>query len=261
VVLASALACDVKWRKPYELCPGADLGGQFGSTVEHALVAADDDQQFIADTAAAGLVAVHRAHSIEGLAVISVIGAADLPAGRIHAAAEEIRALTQGQNSTAARRMSLFDLPLTGYAWTIEEAEEWDEEGKSEYFTTLLPAWRAVGSHDLTTAPGVPALFAALGAYLGAGLQDQAVFDARQSAVAAFSRSGFTASAVTAAVMSLRGSPMPVTRLVRRATLRFNRPYAVVAATRWGDAPGGSWEGMPVFTAWVAEPLDAGADA
>jgi hypothetical protein len=48
--------------------------------------------------------------------------------------------------------------------------------------------------------------------------------------------------------------------LVRTAELRFGHPYAVVAVTV--DSPGrgdpGPWHGLPVFSAWVADPEDAG---
>ena len=39
----------------------------------------------------------------------------------------------------------------------------------------------------------------------------------------------------------------------REAELRFDRPYAVVA-TATGAGP---WAGLPVFSAWVAEPAEA----
>jgi hypothetical protein len=43
---------------------------------------------------------------------------------------------------------------------------------------------------------------------------------------------------------------------VRTAELRFGHPYAVVAvATDWGTR--GPWHGLPVFSAWVAQPQDA----
>ena len=42
----------------------------------------------------------------------------------------------------------------------------------------------------------------------------------------------------------------------RVAELRFGHPYAVVAVT--SDAAGGPWQGVPVFSAWITEPVDAG---
>lgn len=40
---------------------------------------------------------------------------------------------------------------------------------------------------------------------------------------------------------------------VRTARVEFTRPHAVVAATE-GD---GDWDGLPVFSAWVAEAVPA----
>jgi hypothetical protein len=51
--------------------------------------------------------------------------------------------------------------------------------------------------------------------------------------------------------------------LLRTAELRFGHPFAVVAVTAdhdhrsWRDAPRLSpWEGLPVFSAWIAQPED-----
>ena len=44
--------------------------------------------------------------------------------------------------------------------------------------------------------------------------------------------------------------------LIRAAELRFGHPYAVVAVAA-GDGP---WHGLPVFSAWVAQPEDAGPE-
>jgi hypothetical protein len=42
----------------------------------------------------------------------------------------------------------------------------------------------------------------------------------------------------------------------RVAELRFGHPYAAVAVT--SDPSGGSWQGVPVFSAWITEPVNAG---
>ncbi len=43
--------------------------------------------------------------------------------------------------------------------------------------------------------------------------------------------------------------------LVRRVEIRFDRPYAVLARCAMDDGPE-AWRGVPVFSAWVAEPFD-----
>jgi hypothetical protein len=47
------------------------------------------------------------------------------------------------------------------------------------------------------------------------------------------------------------------------AELRFGQPYAVaaVAVDLDGDGQPGRWHGIPVFSAWVADPQDAADDA
>ena len=79
-----------------------------------------------------------------------------------------------------------------------------------------------------------------------------------------FSKTGFTAAAVTAFGLIATGPP-PQTRsgVVRTATLLFGGPHAVVAVAidsprLDGRAePDGQWHGIPVFSAWVTEAVEA----
>ena len=90
---------------------------------------------------------------------------------------------------------------------------------------------------------------------------DPSWYQARQAAVARYSRTGFEAAAITAA---FAGS---VTRqglgLLRTAELRFGHPFAVVAVTAdqdhhpWDAPRRSSWHGLPVFSAWITQPEDA----
>ena len=83
--------------------------------------------------------------------------------------------------------------------------------------------------------------------------------------MARYHRFGFEAAAVTA--MALRASAVAPGRklaVVREATLRFARPYAVVAVARdrsWSTDQqkwtAGPWHGVPVFCAWVDRIVDA----
>ena len=78
---------------------------------------------------------------------------------------------------------------------------------------------------------------------------------------------GFEAGAVTA--LAVAASAVITRPGVRRtAELRFGHPFAVVAVAA-GDAqpqdsdrpvPPSPWHGLPVFSAWVADPEDAAAD-
>jgi hypothetical protein len=121
----------------------------------------------------------------------------------------------------------------------------------------VLPAWSASSDHDLTD----PALgFAAASSAL---LPGRGPWDARQAAMARYSRTGFEAAAVTAVAVAM-AARVPARR--REAELRFGHPYAVVAVTTEPGAGGAGgtgagqrslWHGLPVFCAWVSQPEDA----
>lgn len=269
LVLATAVATDVSWREPFGTAPAADLGGDFGGSITTALVAAAGHDQFLADTAAAGRVAAHVAASTNGLAVVSVIAAPDVAAADAHAAAHEVGALAAGLRSTATRR-SLFDVPLgPGHAWTVTETveERFGGPPRVETHDTLLPAWSATGDHDVLSAAGFPELGATFTRFLRAEYLP-ATFEAKQAAVATYSRAGFKAAAVTAFGMRAgSAAPRPVTVTRRHAAIRFNRRFAAVAVA--SDAivdDGGSrrldpqWAGLPVFSTWITRPDDTPAE-
>jgi hypothetical protein len=228
LVLASALATKVDWEAPFELVPSTELGGPWASRVGEVLRSVRSHRAFIA-SAPVGDVAVHTARSSDGLEVTSVIAASDVPAADVIAVAHA--------GPLAPR--SLFDLPLgDSPLWTITESA-----GRpGQHHTAVLPAWSAESEHPLMRPElGFPAAAAALLELIG-----PVAVDARQKALARYTRTGFEAAAVTGMAFT--------TALVsegrqRQATLRFGHPYAVVAR-----ASGGAWDGVPVFSAWVATP-------
>lgn len=269
LVLASALATRVSWEVPFDLAPAGELGADspWASRLTHVLRAPRDPRhlQFIATTGRAGEVAVHVARARGGLLVASVIAAADVPAADVLAAGQQI-AVAEATGGQLERR-SLFDLPLgDGPAWTIAEQPEATNApaGRDERYSTLLPAWSARSEHDLTCAAdiGFPTAAGVLAELIGPGL-----FQARQVAVARYSRVGFEAAAVTALAVAI-AYRVPRQGWRREATLRFAHPYAVVAVTtdeRGGPAASsalrGAWHGVPVFSAWVVDPDDVNAAA
>jgi len=259
LVLASALATDVSWQVPFTTVAGASLGTAWAERVTTALRAPAAHECLITSTPEAGDVAVHVAQSAddEPLAVVSVIAAPDVPAPTVLHTAHRIA--TEHADRPTTRR-SLFDLPLgAGHAWTITEepARTLARSGREEWCTATLPAWEARSTHDLMRDPrtGFADAAAALLPLLPPQ-PDGVEVEAVQSAMAAYSRTGFRAAAVTALGMRAMGLPPEPRPGVRRtADLRFGRPYAVVAVVDGGRGP---WHGVPVFSAWVAEPSDAG---
>lgn len=270
LVLASALATDVTWIEPFTEVAAAELGGPFGARTETALDASGAHLQHLVATDAAGIVAVHVAAAAAGLRVVSVLAAADVAPARVHRAALEVAAALPAVGLGEAPVVDVFALPLgEGPAWTLDERviEVAGAAGDRRVtHRSVLPAWSAQSDHDLADAPGIDAAFVVLEGLLAPSARPGA-FDARQTAVAEFSREGFKAAAVTVIAMRAgfaRLDPRTVTERV--VTARFNRPYAVLAvADRITLDPSGmpvevdepSWAGMPVFAAWVTEPRDA----
>lgn len=254
LMLATALATKVSWHRPFDIAPGSALGtaSQWGRQLDHVLASPAGHTAFVAGTAQAGEVAVHVGRATGGLLVVSVIAAADVPAGEVLAAAHGLA--TDLALRRQVPRRSLFELPLgDGPLWSVREGTSGDP---GESCTAFLPAWEAGSAHDLSDRR---LGFAAAAAALGKGDPWQA----RQAAMARYTRVGFEAAAVTAFGIAL-SARLPGLR--RTAELRFCHPYAVVAVAAddsalRGSAPSawsGPWDGVPVFSAWVREPSEAG---
>ena len=179
----------------------------------------------------------------------SVIAATGVATADVLAAAHEAAAGTTA-------RMSLFDLPLgDGPLWSIAEAPS-HRGGRQEDCVAVLPAWSARSDHELAGVAGL-GFDEAAGALIALLPKGDWDYDARQSAYARYSREGFEAAAVTTLGVRLAAAAFGGDGVKRTATLRFGHPYAVVAAVESDESP---WDGLPVFSAWVAEPENAEAD-
>ncbi|MFE9694034.1 hypothetical protein [Micromonospora sp. NPDC005806] len=268
LILASALATRVSWVDPFQVAPADQLGpgSAWAGRLRRVLRSpARGHTSWIAATERAGDVAVHAAPARPvstdggeaGLLVVSVAAAPDVPAVDVLAAAQEIAtvAATAKEGAGPGRR-SLFDLPLGDTPlWTLREetVRTFARDRREERATAVLPCWSAESRHDLTPAGfGFDAAARALGTLIGLAAPQ---YDAAQSAVARFGRYGFEAAAVTGLMdwMSL-----PPEGTARVAELRFGHPYAVVAVTT--DRAGRPWHGLPVYSAWVAEPEELPTD-
>jgi hypothetical protein len=270
-LLATALATRVSWQRPFGLAPASALGpaSPWAATLTRVLRTPDGPRngrvpghdQFIAATDTAGEVAVHAASARDGLMVVSVAAAPQVPAADVLSAAYDLAtALATGRPLT---RRSLFDLPLgDGAAWTItqEQVDTTAPDGKEERCAAVLPAWSARTSHPLTD----PRLGFATVRH---ALDPVDPWQATQAAMARYSRTGFEAAAVTALAIAA-SAPKRRPGIRRTAELRFGHPFAVVAVTTGDRAPHagdrpeppGPWHGLPVFSAWVASPEDATAE-
>jgi hypothetical protein len=251
LILATALATKVSWQTPFGLAPASALGeGSPWAGRLHQVLATPRSggghQMLIAVTPEAGDVAVHVATAREGVAVVSVAADPALPAARVLAAAHGIGvALAHGGDVT---RRELAELPPADTPlWRV--LEETGPGGPG--FRAVLPAWSARSRHDLSAA--------GLGFDIAGPALVPGPWLAAQTAMARYSRTGFEAAAVSAAV-ALAAMPRPQPH--RIAELRFAHPYAVVAlaVATAGNGAAGGWSGLPLFAAWVADPQDAAHD-
>jgi hypothetical protein len=259
LVLATALATRVSWEQPFELAPADALGSSspWARELGHVLRTPNGPGvrghvQFIAPTPDDGDVIVHGGTAVGGLLVVSVAARPEVPAGRVLAIAYDIgHRLAVG--APVARR-DLASLPLgDGPLWGLREVM-----APADSCSAVLPAWSASSRQDLTD----PTLgFAAAVRGLVPGAEQ---WDARQAAMARYSRTGFEAAATTAMAARVAARvPAPH----RVAELRFASPYAVVAVAT-EPATGGyrppaavsPWSGLPVFSAWVCQPDDTDTD-
>jgi Serpin (serine protease inhibitor) len=259
VLLTSALATRIKWSQPFEIASAQRLGASpWARTLRTVLY--ERCPGAIAHTEAAGLVGTQRAHSDDGLLVVSAIAEESVAPAAALAAAYEVAARECGVPSPAAFP-SLFDLPSRGHAWEITEStyEAFAPDERQESAEVLLPSWR-VDDHkvDLMSNPAfgfVPAAQALLA--MLPPTTDGYDTRALQVARAQFDRYGFEAAAVSSLGAVETCTPSRESRFAGRrrvATVRFGRPFAVVAVAQ---APGGLWQGVPVFSAWITTPTDA----
>lgn len=232
LVFATALVLQPRWTA--ELTTGDD-----------GLLVLDGGLQTVVDTEAAGHVAVAKPFSEDGIDVVSVIAAPEISPHNVWRAVDEVvaklneGALWHGEHPDGE--------PTGGHSWSVRESTEtfieWDAPGNLDYlWRSRLPRWSGDAHTDLTEAPGVADVAAALAEFVpGLAGPTKCV----QAATAAYDQNGFSAAAVTALIM-VTGAPTFVERTIRRVEITFDRPHAVVAIAR-----GGAWEGVPLFHTWV----------
>jgi hypothetical protein len=274
LVLASALATKVDWYQPFEVASVKSTPGgatSWPSDVTTVLRSPEDVRRYIcrSEFSGAGDVAVHEA-SAEGLVVVSVAAGPHVSQAQVIAAAHKVALAAAAPRTQGAIPLerSLFDLELGRHpCWHLDEREcrVTSTTGREERVEAYLPAWQAETDLDLTADRqlGVGSVLTGLSQLLvpdSGGSKGSA----QQAAKASFSKTGFTAAAVTAFDLIATGPP-PHTRngVLRTATLLFGGPHAVVAVAI--DSPrldggaelDGPWHGIPVFSAWVTEAVEA----
>lgn len=261
-LLASALATKVSWEVPFEGVDAAELGPSlWARRLSRVLRTPADPRhvQFLTDTSA-GLMAVHLARARGGLLVGSVIAADEtVPSGTVLAEAERIVTAETASPGSVQRR-SLFGLPIGPRdVWEISEEPNLPAGPfeRDERLTSILLAWSA--STEVNLADDTELGFGAAAASIARALElSDWRHEAAQSTVAKYSAVGFEPPAVTALAVA-HSAQINRPETARRAVVRFRHPYAVVAAA-FNDPLEPSpavRHGLPVFSAWVADVVDA----
>ena len=262
LLLATAVATEVRWWSAFDLVPAAELGGPWATRVNRVMRRCQRISA-VAKTKAAGFVGVSCEFSHDELNVISVIAAPDVPAARVIAAGYEVAARFERLPS-AADLVSAFDLPLTGHAWVVRERLLENVRGfeRVERFEVTIPAWTAETKlTNLIAAPGTgfaEVVSAMIGHLPPDPRGDRA--DAAQVVKARFDTNGFSAAALTVFEGESAGDRLHLRQAIERTVeVRFDRPFAVVAATTSGGSThprSDLWRGLPAFGAWVTEPAE-----
>ena len=239
LVLATALVLEPRWTETLV------TEGNDGLRLHGGL-------QAVVETTSAGPVVVAKPHSRDGIDVVSVRAHARVPPSQVWQAVDEVVAML---DDGALWHAEIADgLPDRGHSWRaasvrreLTEGElqrlPTDAEGQPQLWTSRLPVWSAKDSIDLSAAPGVAEVGAAL-----TPEEPDAATDCQQVVRAEYDADGFKAAAITA-MARVGSAPQFVKTQVRRVDLDLRGSHAVVAVAR-----GGAWEGVPLVSAWVPGP-------
>jgi hypothetical protein len=255
LVLSSAIACEISWRRPFDTAAAEDLqltpAAGFDS-VRTLLSSAGRDRINVLVATDHGVMAAHVGATTDtDMLVVSVIADPDVPAAAVLEHAHTI-ATALARSAPVPGQLSLFDLPLgTAHSWTLtEHVERGDHD--SERMRSILPAWSAESKHDLLRLGelGFDVAGKALGHLVGG-----AGTSAAQSAVAQYTREGFKAAAITSMMRAAAARVYANEVRVRKVLVEYTHPHAVVAVAV--DDKASAWAGMPLFSAWVTHADEA----
>jgi len=235
LVLASALLVTPRWSSHVRYDDERDT------------LVLDGGLQSVAQTSM-GPVAVARPMTEDGIDVISVIAAPNVPSAQVWTAVDEVLdLLDEGglANNTFPATMSDNEIQ-DGHSWTLTDVirEFWGdipEEG-AQVWETELPAWAVTTTQDLVGAPGVELVTDPIRARLPVDAEARCP----QRLTATYDDEGFSAAAVSAVGFIATGVPRREICTVRQVRVIFDRPHAVIAIAR-----GGAWDGVPLVQAWV----------
>jgi serine protease inhibitor len=247
IVLAACLAIRTRWQTPFEYSgfPHPPSVGAWAGLLPHTLFGTfeDLDRVGVLDTPS-GAVTVFDSHGADDIDVHLIIGPESQAPGLL--LSESIAALTEPR---AWRRGG--DLRTGDTAPGLVVEEELSDDPAPQFIRVQTVAFEVSGDHDLRGQPDLFGLRTAMDESQGhfPGISDWplAVRQARQSARAIFSATGFEAAAVTSIGMmlgaALRPPPQHTVRVIRVA---FDRPFGFLAVDRSSR--------LVLFAGWVENP-------
>jgi hypothetical protein len=256
-LVVSLVAARAQWRTPFEVISSLALGpGPFAGTVEGSLWTppGHDHRVAVVDTVAAGRVGLHQVTDVGGLLATSLIAPDDVDRLDVLAAAREVAA--GGGTEVDPTELELGDSPM----WSIAEEQvpsPGDIPGPLPHLASAhLPAWSADTTINLLDdkALGLVDLADSILDLLPPHLRANATTRAEQGTRARFHATGFEAASITEQSAPPSTTPNGQHLAVRRhLTIRFGRPYAVVAT----DTTVPAWSGLPLYCGWITEPDNA----
>ncbi|RAJ31959.1 serine protease inhibitor [Kitasatospora sp. SolWspMP-SS2h] len=248
LVLASALTVRTGWAEPFREDRGRAAEGPWAGRPFRRLSVSSPGlygRIAVAESAAAGRVTEVRVAGGGEVDVHLVLGAPRAVPGAVVSAGFELVAGAVGRTPVAG----LADgEPWPGLALESVRASVPGDVGALETVAFEVRAEQDLLAHaglfGLRTAAGDGSHFPGISRSV-----PLRVGQARQAAVAEFGAEGFEAGAVTAVAMTRSGIGAPPGLRVRRATARYDRPFAFLAVHRPS--------GLVLVAGWVAEPTGA----
>ncbi|MEU9143789.1 serpin family protein [Streptomyces sp. NPDC048349] len=243
LVLASALALRLKWIRPFREIPGGVDEGPWADRLLPLLVRSTSllDRVRVAH-GPAGPVTLLEVVGNTGVDVHLVLGEPGAPAGQTLAAA--IDAVTRALPSTGA------DLLPEGNPGPGLSVATVPAASPHPRLTVWTVAFDVRAEHDLLAQARLfgleTACDASHGHFPGVSADPLAVGSARQTAIARFGAEGFEAAAVTAVAAAAGCAPPRMRYRVRRAEVRFDRPFGFLAVHRTSR--------LVLAAGWVDEP-------
>lgn len=240
-LFTNLVATEVNWDKHYKAVHDEVMSSTW--KVNNFLVSNKEAfSSYIYQDETHGLFGVHRKFAKDGEFSVYSVMALDAKVSEEATMAVARKISTEGDQPFAAK-----NLPLGDSADGILSVIAKKSESFEDLFTTYLPAWNSSKTFNLLDADlgfreGLER-FKEMGGNAGIDVE------VKQGVEAQYTAEGFKAASRSFGISTMRCRPVEEFD-IREVTLRFTRPYAVVASV---DDVNKTWNNVPIFEGWVAE--------